>query len=148
MKISKQSVYFDYVSEVTQHKFRLPICVFKKPENENEYQVLQKYLDTIIDEVRDNANHPLAIAAHIIGDNLEEYDDAHHPPIGSNVTDIDLVRYLMTQNNLTQKEMADIFGSQGNVSKFLNGERKLSKLQIEKLVARFKISADVFIKSE
>lgn len=144
MMTSINPVYIDYANERTQHKFHLPLSVFKKPTNQDEYDFLEKLLDQIIDEVREDENHPLAIAAQIIGDNLEDFDDKYHPPIGKNVTDIDLVRYLMDENNLNQKEMADIFGSQGNVSKFLNGERKLSKFQIEKLVTRFKISADIF----
>ena len=42
--------------------------------------------------------------------------------------------------------MVDIFSNQGNVSKFLNGERKLSNSQILKLVRRFNICEDAFFK--
>ena len=61
----------------------------------------------------------------VIWDNLEDFDNNNHAPIGGNVSNIDLVRYLMTKNNLVQKDMVDIFSNQGNVSKFLNGERNL-----------------------
>jgi HTH-type transcriptional regulator/antitoxin HigA len=54
----------------TDHKFHLPISVFKKSNNEKEYSNLEKILDKLIDEVRDNEKHPLAIAMQIIGDNL------------------------------------------------------------------------------
>ncbi|WP_428413079.1 hypothetical protein [Legionella sp.] len=53
-----------------------------------------------------------------------QYDE-HHPDIGANITDVEMVRYLMELHNLHQKDLADIFGSQANVSKFLNGERHL-----------------------
>jgi HTH-type transcriptional regulator/antitoxin HigA len=82
--------------------------------------------------------------AQIIGDNLEDFDDKHYASIGKNVTDTELVRYLMRQHNLHQEDMIDVFGNQGNVSKFLSGQRKLSKLQISKIVTRFHISADFF----
>ena len=82
----------------------------------------------------------------IIGDNLEEYDNEHFDAIGTNLNEIDIVKYLMKLNNLRQKDLADIFGGQANVSKFLNGERSLSKNQIAGLKKRFKISADIFVK--
>jgi antitoxin component HigA of HigAB toxin-antitoxin module len=67
--------------------------------------------------------------------------------LGSLDTDAELLRYLMKQNDLHQEDLIDVFGNQGNVSKFLNGRRKLSKSQISKLVARFNISADFFFKA-
>lgn len=136
----------DYVDETTNHKFHLPLSVFKKPGNKEEYFVLEKILDALIDEVRGNENHPLALAMQIIGDNLEQYDNQNHPLIGSNVSDIEMVRYLIKTNNLHQKDLAPIFGGQANVSKFLNGERELGKKHIAELKKRFKISADFFLR--
>lgn len=140
-------IYIDYTGETTSRKFHLPLSVLKKPTSQEEYDSLENLLDQILDEIRDDENHSLAIIAQIIGDNLEDFDDNSHPPIGQNVTDIDLVRYLMSENNLNQQKIADIFGNQGNVSRFLNGERKLSRSQIDKLVSRFKISAEFFFKN-
>ncbi len=136
----------DYVDPKTDHKFHLPISVFKKPSNAKEYSKLEKILDKLIDEVRDNEKHPLAIAMHIIGENLEQYDNDHYPALGHNINEIDMVKYLMQSNNLHQRDLADIFGGQANVSKFLNGERPLSKNQITGLKKRFGISADCFVK--
>jgi HTH-type transcriptional regulator/antitoxin HigA len=89
----------------------------------------------------------LALAIQIIGDNLEDFYDTHYPPIGAQVSEIELVSYLMKANKLSQEDLAPVFGNQGNVSKFLNGHRKLSKSQITKLSAYFKISTDFFFKS-
>ena len=135
----------DYVDERTNHQFHLPLSVFKKPRNSEDYSFLEKILDRLSDEVRDDETHPLALAMQIIGDNLEQYDDEHHPDIGANITDVEMVRYLMETNHLHQKDLADIFGSQANVSKFLNGERRLGKNVILGLKQRFGISADFFI---
>ncbi len=118
--------------------------LFSKPSSQNEYEYLAAILDEIIDEIRDQEEPPLALAAQTIGDNLEDYDDQNHPEIGHSVTDIDLICHLMKENNLNQRDLVDIFGNQGNVSKFLNGERSLSKGQISKLITRFHISADFF----
>ncbi len=57
-----------------------------------------------------------------------------------------MVKYLMKSHNLHQSDLADIFGGQANVSKYLNGERSLSKSQIAGLKKRFGISADFFVK--
>lgn len=135
----------DYVDERTKHQFHLPLSVFKKPRNSEDYSFLEKILDRLLDEVRDDETHPLAIAMQIIGDNLEQYDNEHHPGIGEHITDVEMVRYLMEINHLHQKDLADIFGSQANVSKFLNGERQLGKKAILGLKQRFGISADFFV---
>jgi HTH-type transcriptional regulator/antitoxin HigA len=136
----------DYVNPKTNHRFHFPVSIFKKPSNEKEYAKLEKILDNLIDEVRDNERHPLAVVMQIIGENLEEYDNEHFPAMGDNVSEIDMVKYLMEARDLSQKDLADIFGGQANVSKFLNGERSLSKNQIAGLKERFGISADFFIK--
>jgi hypothetical protein len=36
----------------------------------------------------------------IIGENLEQYDNEHYPPIGDHINDIDMVIYLMKSRNL------------------------------------------------
>ena len=135
----------DYKDQQTKHEFHLPITVFKKPANAIEYSKIEKTLDKLIDEVRDNEVHPLALAMQIIGDNLEQYDNEHYPAIGENISDIEMVKYLMKSHNLRQQDLADIFGGQANVSKFLHGERVLAKSQISKLKKQFGISADFFI---
>lgn len=146
MSRQTHSITIDYVNDKTYNEFHLPLSILKRPQNQQEYDLLESVLDELIDEVRDNENHPLAIAMQIIGENLEEYDNHHYPAIGDRVSDIELVRFLMQQHQLVQRDLCDIFGNQGNVSKFLNGERKLSNTQISKLVKRFNISADAFFK--
>lgn len=146
MMAQQSPITVDYVSDKTHNEFHLPLSVFKRPSNQEEYDSLESVLDELIDEVRDNEDHPLAVAMQVIGDNLEDFDNKNHPQIGKNISDIDLVSYLMEKNSLVQKDMVDVFSNQGNVSKFLNGERKLSNSQILKLVRRFNISADVFFK--
>ena len=136
----------DFVNEKSSREFHFPISVFKKPCNSKEYEKLEKILDELIDEVRGDEKHPLAIVMQIIGENLEQYDNEHYPPIGSHISDIEFVTFLMDSHHFRQADLADIFGGQANVSKFLNGERPLSKSQIIGLKNKFKISADFFIK--
>lgn len=96
------SIKIDYINQKTEREFHLPISVFKKPCNAKEYAKLEKILDELIDEVRGNEKHPLAIAMQIIGENLEQYDREHFANLGKNVTDIELVTYLMKSHHLRQ----------------------------------------------
>lgn len=144
--MKNRKLQIDYIDKKSARKFHLPISVFKKPCNEKEYAALQNLLDELIDTVRDNEKHPLADVMQIIGENLEQYDNEHFPPIGSHITDIELVKFLMKSHHLKQADLAAIFGGQANVSRFLNEERPLSKSQILGLKNRFNISADFFLK--
>jgi HTH-type transcriptional regulator / antitoxin HigA len=144
--MSMAPLSIDYVDQKTKHKFYLSVSVFKKPSNAREYSNLEKLLDKLIDEVRGDENHPLAIVMQIIGENLEHYDSEHYPVIGYNISEIDMVKYLMKSHHLHQADLADIFGGQANVSKYLNGKRSLSKNQIAGLKKKFGISADFFVR--
>lgn len=143
--MTMSALAIDYRDEKTHHQFHLPLSTFKKPENDAEYCELEALLECLMDEVRGDEEHPLALAMQIIGENLERYDDEHYPAIGANVSDIEMVKYLMSSHHLYQKDLADIFGSQANVSKFLNGERTLGKKAIVGLKQKFGISADFFV---
>ena len=136
----------DYTDQKLQIRFHEPVTIFRKPQSEEEYKKLEHLLDCLIDKVGNDEDHPLADVMEIIGTNLEAYDDENAPSIGDDVTDIEMVQFLMQENNLHQKDLAPIFGSQANVSKFLNGERTLSKKQILGLKKKFGISADFFLK--
>jgi HTH-type transcriptional regulator/antitoxin HigA len=144
--MSAAALKIDYVNKKTECEFHLPISVFKKPVNSKEYSKLEKILDELIDEVRGNGKHPLAIVMQVVGENLEQYDNEHFPAIGSHINDIELVVFLMSSHDLRQADLAEIFGGQANVSKFLNGERSLSKNQIIGLKNKFNISADFFLR--
>ena len=139
------TLQIEYKDKRSAREFHLPISVFKRPSNAKEYAKLEKILDELIDEVRGDEKHPLADVMQIIGENLEQYDNEHFPIIGDNVSDIEFVTYLMNTHNLRQVDLAEIFGGQANVSKFLSGERPLSKSQILGLKNKFKISADLFL---
>src|SRR4051794_8038277 len=110
--MNMSALAIDYIDQRTDHQFHLPITLFKKPINAKEYSKLEKILDKLIDEVRDNDKHPLTIAMQIIGENLEQYDNENYPAIGHNINEIDMVKYLMKSHNLHQTDLADIFGGQ------------------------------------
>jgi HTH-type transcriptional regulator/antitoxin HigA len=57
---------------------------------------------------------------------------------------LDVLRFLMEQHDLLQKDLADVFGTRSIVSEVLNGKRELNKEHIARLSARFHVSPEVF----
>ena len=57
---------------------------------------------------------------------------------------LDVVRFLMEQHNLLQKDLVDVFGTRSIVSEVLSGKRELNKDHIARLSARFHVSPEVF----
>jgi HTH-type transcriptional regulator/antitoxin HigA len=73
---------------------------------------------------------------------IEAYEAAHYsipdaPPV-------EVLRTLIEANNLRQKDLVPIFGSESTVSEVLHKKRGLSKGHIEKLSKRFRVSPAVF----
>ena len=74
---------------------------------------------------------------------VARYEQAHSPiPAADPVS---VVRFLIEQQHLTQRDLIPQFGSESAVSMFLAGKRKLTLEQVRRLSARFKLPADVFI---
>jgi HTH-type transcriptional regulator/antitoxin HigA len=61
-----------------------------------------------------------------------------------NAGPIDIIRHLMEEHELRQKDLVDVFGTESIVSDVLNGKRELSKDHIARLSARFHVSPAVF----
>jgi HTH-type transcriptional regulator / antitoxin HigA len=73
---------------------------------------------------------------------IEAYEAQHHPIPDASPTEI--LRTLMEANDLRQKDLASIFGSESIVSEVLSGKRAINKNHIEKLSKRFHVSPAVF----
>lgn len=74
---------------------------------------------------------------------VEAYENLHHaieplPPL-------DLLKELMEDRQLKQKDIAPIFGSQGVTSEILSGKREINKSQAKKLAEFFSLPVELFI---
>jgi HTH-type transcriptional regulator/antitoxin HigA len=74
---------------------------------------------------------------------VERYEQEHYPIPAADPASV--VRFLIEQQNLTQRDLIPQFGSESAVSMFLAGHRNLTIEQVRKLSVRFKLPADVFI---
>lgn len=74
---------------------------------------------------------------------VERYEQEHYSiPKGDPVS---ILRFIIEEQNLTQRDLIPQFGSESAVSMFMTGQRNLTLDQVRKLSTRFKLPADVFI---
>ena len=74
---------------------------------------------------------------------VERYEQEHYSvPKGDPVS---IVRFIIEQQNLTQRDLIPQFGSESAVSMFMTGQRNLTLEQVRKLSDRFKLPTDVLI---
>ena len=73
---------------------------------------------------------------------IEAYEEEHDPI--PDASPVEVLRALMVANNLRQKDLAPIFGSESIVSEVLHKKRELNKAHIDKLSKRFHVSPAVF----
>jgi HTH-type transcriptional regulator/antitoxin HigA len=109
--------------------------------NEREYGRAMRQLDALLDAGGANERHPLALAAHQLGDAIAAYEARRHPL--HDPSPGAMLRHLMEQHGLRQRDLPEI-GSQGVVSDILAGKRALNVRQIGLLAKRFKVSENVF----
>jgi HTH-type transcriptional regulator / antitoxin HigA len=76
---------------------------------------------------------------------IERYEKEHYPVPAADP--VSVVRFLIEHQGLAQRDLIPQFGSESAVSMFLGGQRKLTLAQVQKLAARFKLPADVFLAS-
>jgi HTH-type transcriptional regulator/antitoxin HigA len=74
---------------------------------------------------------------------VEQYEREHYSIPAADP--LAVVRFLIEQQHLTQRDLIPQFGSESAVSMFLSGQRKLTLAQVRKLSARFHLPADVLI---
>jgi HTH-type transcriptional regulator/antitoxin HigA len=82
-------------------------------------------------------------AIELLGTLIEKYESERHPIPPAPPRDV--LRFLIDQNGLHQRDLVPEFGSEAQVSMFLNGHRQLSVDQIRRLSERFHVSPAAFM---
>ena len=119
--------------------------IFSVPHSEVEYENLVSLLDSLIDEVGENENHPLASLMESIGSLVEAYENNNLPDIHG--TPVEALHYLMNEHNVKQSDLPEI-GSQGVVSEDLKEKRGLNIRQMKELSVKFNVTPLVFIQDQ
>lgn len=79
----------------------------------------------------------------LLSDLIEKYEDEHYP--FPEAAPNEILKFLMEDRELKQKDLVHIFGSTGITSEVVNGKRSISKAQAKKLAEFFKVSVELFI---
>ena len=109
---------------------------------EADYDRAVARLNELLDEVGDDATHPLYGLLDTLGTLVHAYEvEQVEMPAA---TGVEALQYLMEEHGLTQSDLPEI-GSQGVVSEILHGKRRLNIRQIRALGERFGVSPAVFI---
>jgi HTH-type transcriptional regulator/antitoxin HigA len=73
---------------------------------------------------------------------IEAYEKEHHSI--PDASPVEVLRALMDANDLRQKDLVPVFGSESIVSEVLHKKRSLNRTHIAKLSKRFHVSPAVF----
>ncbi len=113
-----------------------PLKVIK---NEEEYQEALRSMEAVFDATAG----PSADYAETLTLLIEKYEESLHSfPEGSG---IEVVKFLMEQNGLKQKDLAGILGGKSTVSELLHGKRPLNLNHIRLLARRFNVKPATFV---
>ena len=75
---------------------------------------------------------------------LEDYERKTLPEIKKS-TPAETLKFLMSENNLKQNDLIDVFGTQSIVSEILSEKRQININQARKLADKFRVSVELFI---
>ena len=110
--------------------------------NDLEYDQAVTRLNSLIDEVGTNIDHPLYSFLDTLGILIEAYEEQHYPI--PDCSGVDMLLHFMEEYCLSQSDLPEI-GSQGVVSEIINGKRELNIRQIRALAKRFNVAPAVFL---
>lgn len=109
---------------------------------EEDYAQARATIDTLLTEVGDNENHPLADVLDYLADQVKAYEDENFQI--SEAEPNEVLRFLMEQHGLKQEDLGDC-APQSRISDILSGKRSISKEIAKRLAHRFNVRADVFL---
>jgi HTH-type transcriptional regulator/antitoxin HigA len=111
-------------------------------KSEAEFLAVQEVIDTLLDsgeitpEKQDYIN--------VLGMLVHEYEEKHISV--PDLSGVELLKALIDEFSLKQKDLVPVFKTESIVSAILNGQRKFTVEHIEKLADFFKISPSVFFR--
>ena len=120
-----------YVLEVS-----LPTPITSARQHEEYLSVLDKLAS------KNNPTSKEEKYAEVLMTLVEAYEEEHHSI--PDASPVEVLRTLMGANDLRQKDLVPVFGSESIVSEVLNKKRSLNKTHILKLSKRFHVSPAVF----
>ena len=125
---------------VVSEKYALEVSSPTPITSERQHDEYLAVLDKLAS--KDNPTSEEEKYAKVLVTLIEAYEEEHHSI--PHASPVEVLRTLMDANNLRQKDLVPIFGSESIVSEILHKKRDLNKTHIEKLSRRFHVSPAVF----
>jgi HTH-type transcriptional regulator / antitoxin HigA len=113
-----------------------PTVVHSDEQNEEYIRVLWEL------EHKKNLSNEEARLAELLTLLITDYEEKHYQL--RDATPLEIIEELLAANDLRQKDLVDVFGTESVVSEVLNGKRELNKEHIRRLSERFKVSPALF----
>jgi len=119
-----------------------PIAPILSLRDEQEYEAAIARLNSLVDEIGSNQEHPLYTLLDTLGTLVHTYEEQHHPIAGS--TSSEVLQFLMEEHSLTATDLPEI-GPPDVVERYLAGKHEISVNQVRVLAERFHVSPAVFV---
>lgn len=113
-------------------------------KNEAEYVAVQTRVDALVDKGELTADEADYLS--LLGMLIERYEADHHPL--PELRGVALVKALMAEGNLRQRDLVPIFKTESIASAVLNGHRQLTVEHIDKLAHFFDLPHALFFGDE
>ena len=110
--------------------------------DEASYDQMVALMNSLIDVVGEDEDHPLSGLLELIGDVVSRYEQVHHAIAAATPTDS--LRFLIEARNLRQEDLAAVV-PQSNLSAILMGKRKINASLAGKLGKFFGVSPALFV---
>ena len=124
------------ISEKYALEVSSPTPITSERQHEEYLSVLDKLAS------KDNPTREEEKYAEVLMTLIDAYEEEHH--FVPQASPVEVLRALMEANDLRQKDLVPIFGSESIVSEVLHKKRGLNKTHIEKLSKRFRVSPAAF----
>jgi HTH-type transcriptional regulator / antitoxin HigA len=110
--------------------------------DESDYDNAIEMLDSLVGfELNADQLDYVVVMTTLVG----AYEDVHHAIDTSDISGLDMLKYLLEQSEMTASDLGALLGNRSLGSKILRGERELSKTHLRILAKRFKVDAGVFL---
>lgn len=129
----ENKTYADLVVKV------LPVAI----QSDEEYEIMLANIDELMSKTEDDLSGEEVRLLETLAILVEAYEDEHYPM--PEVAPNEVLKFLMEDRELKQKDLLHIFGSTGITSEVVNGKRSISKAQAKKLAEFFRVSVELFI---
>ena len=118
----------------------LPAVMETEEENERALAIVERIMDKGEDKISPEEYRLLDLLVRLI----EDFEDQAYP-MGNTAKPLDILKSLISEHELKQTDLLDVFGSQSVVSEVLNGRRGINVNHAKRLGKRFNLPVDIFI---